>query len=241
MNVVAVIPARMASTRFPGKPLHRLAGKPMIQWVYEAVSRSHIPSAVLVATPDIEIASAAASFGAEAMMTRDDHPSGTDRIGEIAPLIGADAYINVQGDEPLLPPEDVDACAELLIAGHEMASLYVAADASDCTSSAVVKVVTDIHDRALYFSRASIPFRRNAGGIQVKRHVGIYGYTHDLLSRFLTWKPTPLEDTEMLEQLRFLEHGVPIQMAPGIGSRISVDTPEQALEASKLLEKEFAR
>lgn len=241
MDIVAVIPARMASARFPGKPLVDLAGKPMVQWVFEAACRSECPSAVVIATPDQEIAEAAGEFGAEAILTHDCHPSGTDRIAEVAQKLGADAYVNVQGDEPLLPPESVDACCQLLLEGAQMASLYNWADESELDSPAVVKVVTDLRDRALYFSRSRIPFERAQGHKRVKKHVGIYGYTAELLARFASWEPTPLEQTEMLEQLRFLEHGVEIRMAFGSGSQVAVDTPEQAAMAAMLLQQEVTR
>jgi 3-deoxy-manno-octulosonate cytidylyltransferase (CMP-KDO synthetase) len=241
MEIVAVIPARMASTRFPGKPLFELAAKPMLQWVYEAACRSEIPAAVVVATPDQEIADAASAFGAEVILTHDRHPSGTDRIAEVAQTINADAYVNVQGDEPLLPPEAVDACCKLLLEGAAMASLYNWAEESEFEDPSVVKVVTDLRDRALYFSRSRIPYERSKGHTRVKKHVGIYGYTKKVLSQFASWDPSPLEKTEMLEQLRFLEHGVEIRMALGSGSKIAVDTPEQAATASRLLQKEFSR
>lgn len=241
MDIVAVIPARMASARFPGKPLVDLAGKPMLQWVYEATCRSECPSAVVIATPDQEIAEAAGEFGAEAILTHDRHPSGTDRIAEVAQKLGADAYVNVQGDEPLLPPEAVDTCCKLLMEGAQMASLYNWAEKSEIDSPAVVKVVTDLRDCALYFSRSRIPFERSQGHTRVKKHVGIYGYTAELLAQFASWEPTPLEQTEMLEQLRFLEHGVEIRMAFGCGSQVAVDTPEQAAMASMILQQEVTR
>lgn len=241
MKIVAVIPARMGSTRFPGKPLTDLAGRPMIEWVYRAVREATIPREVYIATPDVEIADAATSFGAEVVMTRNDHSTGTDRVAEAAEKIGADAYVNVQGDEPLVPPIAVDACAKLLLDGAEMSSVYCWAEDAELENPAVVKVVTDLQGRALYFSRSVIPHARAPRVERVKKHMGIYGYRASVLSRFSDWEPTPLERTEMLEQLRFMEHGIEIHMALTEGSPIAVDTPEQAAIASELLLKEASR
>lgn len=241
MKIVAVIPARMGSTRFPGKPLAVLAGRPMVEWVYRAVCEARVPTDVFIATPDAEIADVAKSFGATVVMTRHDHATGTDRIAEATEKIGADGYVNVQGDEPLVPPVAVDACARMLLEGAEMSSVYCWAQESEYDDPAVVKVVTDLQDRALYFSRSQIPYPRGAAVAPVKKHMGIYGYTAGVLSRFSSWQPTPLEKTEMLEQLRFMEHGIVIQMACTEGSPIAVDTPEQAKIASDLLAREVLK
>lgn len=236
MDIVVVIPARMGSTRFPGKPLHLLAGKPMVQWVYEAARRAKYPKAVVIATPDEEIVHAAKRFGAECVRTRPDHETGTDRIAEASKILKNAAYINVQGDEPLIAPETIDACAEPLIKeSAEMSSIYDVLPNEEESESSVVKVVTDLDDFALYFSRSPIPFRRNGGNFPMKKHIGVYAYTSELLARFSRWEPTPLERAEKLEQLRFLEHGVKIQMRYAKGTRVSVDTPEQAVVAERFL------
>lgn len=236
MRIVAVIPARMASTRCPGKPLRDLAGKPMLQWVYEAVCKAEIPTAVVIATPDQEIVDAANRFGCETVLTGDHHTTGTDRIAEAASILGADAYLNVQGDEPLIQPEAIDACARPILQGEaEMASVYDWMKPEDESNPAVVKVVTDLQDRALYFSRAPIPFRRGLQDQPLKQHVGLYAYTGNVLAKFATWKPTPLEQTEVLEQLRFMENGITIQMSLSKGTPVAVDTPEQAEMAARLL------
>ncbi|MBC8063637.1 MAG: 3-deoxy-manno-octulosonate cytidylyltransferase [Chlorobia bacterium] len=237
MQCAIVIPARMASTRFPGKPLIDLCGKPMIQWAYEAALASGVTSQVVIATPDAEIAEAAEAFGARAFMTRLDHPSGTDRLAEVAESLKADFYVNVQGDEPLIDPETIRACAQPLRddASLQMSSVFSSCPDEEVENPAVVKVVTDRKGNALYFSRHPIPYPRNPGQTTVKKHIGIYAYRHDVLLQFAGWAPTPLEQTESLEQLRFLENGVEIRMVEGKGTALAVDTPEQAIEVARLL------
>ncbi len=225
-----VIPARYASTRLPGKALLSIAGKPMIQWVYERAraSRAH---EVLIATDDLLIVSAAHSFGAETVMTSTDHESGTDRIAEVARLQGwadTDIVVNVQGDEPVIPPALIDQVAALLEA-HP--SAQIATLATPITSLAefmdpnAVKVVTDREGRALYFSRAPIPWERDgakAGMLSqtsfagARRHVGIYGYRVSGLLRMASLQRTALEQHEKLEQLRALENGMEIRVADSV-------------------------
>lgn len=228
MTSVIVIPARMASTRFPGKPLVDLGGKPMVQWVVEAARASGAAERVLVATPDDAILAACAAFGAEAIRTRLDHPSGTDRLAEVAEAVEADVYVNVQGDEPLVPPETIRACAAPLLADPsvEMGSVCAPCPEEEWDNPAVVKVVTALNGDALYFSRHAIPFPRSPR--TVKKHLGLYAFRRDVLRRFATWPQSPLEMAESLEQLRFLENGVRIRMSEGQGSAVAVDTPEQA-------------
>ncbi|MEO7453792.1 MAG: 3-deoxy-manno-octulosonate cytidylyltransferase [Fimbriimonadales bacterium] len=236
MNVVVVIPARMDSTRCPGKPLRDLAGKPMVQWVYEAALKATLPKRVLVATPDSEIVAAVKAFGGEAILTSSSHPTGTDRIAEVAEKVDATAYVNVQGDEPLIEPASIDTCAKPVADGDaEMASVYDWAADSEVDDPNVVKVVTDPAGNALYFSRSRIPFVRSQSGLRTKKHVGLYAYTGAALRSFATWEPTPLEKTEVLEQLRFLENGIQIKMGYAAGTPLAVDTPEQADEAARLL------
>lgn len=241
MKFCIVIPARMASTRFPGKPLCDLLGKPMVQWVYEASVASGVAESVLIATPDDEILAAAEAFGAPAIRTRLDHPSGTDRIAEVAEHVAAEVYINVQGDEPLIPVETIRACAAPFGSPEvEMTSVFSLCPEDELENPAVVKVVTDGAGRALYFSRHTIPYPRNPRVIPVKKHIGIYGYRREVLQAFATWSPSPLELTEGLEQLRFLENGVQIHMAEGRGSALAVDTPEQAEEVRAILAQRTA-
>jgi 3-deoxy-manno-octulosonate cytidylyltransferase (CMP-KDO synthetase) len=222
-----VIPARFASTRLPGKPLLKLAGKPLIQWVYERALRSRA-SEVLVATDDERIAAAASAFGAPVTMTSILHSSGTDRIAEVAALkqwSDEDIVVNVQGDEPLMPEALIDQAAGLL---ETYATADIGTLAARVTGLAafmdpnVVKVVTDARQRALYFSRAPIPWHRDAApaGISsqrsyshARRHVGIYAYRFGALRRLAAIPPTPLEQLEKLEQLRPLEHGFDIRVA----------------------------
>jgi 3-deoxy-manno-octulosonate cytidylyltransferase (CMP-KDO synthetase) len=238
MRSLLVIPARMASTRFPGKPLCDLLGKPMIQWVFERALASRIADGVLIATPDREIIEACRRFGAEAILTREDHPSGTDRLAEVSESVRAEVYVNVQGDEPLINPDSIRACAEPLLGDNNvpMGSVYGECAPEEHDNPAVVKVVTDWEGYALYFSRFAIPFPRNDRVLPVKKHVGIYAYRQDVLQAFARWSPSPLEQTESLEQLRFLEHGVRIKMSLGAGSELAVDTPEQAEEVRRILE-----
>ena len=237
MNVVIAIPARMGSSRFPGKPLCDLMGKPMIQWVVEAAKRAHLTDRIVVATPDLEIVEACNRFGAEAVLTREDHLSGTDRLAELSQTVVADVYLNVQGDEPLISVDTLRACASPLCEDTRvgMASVWSFCSAEEEENPAVVKVVTSEDGFALYFSRYAIPYARSPRIAPLKKHVGIYGYRREVLQAFSGWKVSPLEAAEGLEQLRFLEHGVRIKMAEGVGSELAVDTPEQAQLVREIL------
>ena len=237
MRCVIVIPARMGASRFPGKPLADLLGKPMVQWVWEAASKAGVGDRVIVATPDQEIVDACASFGAEAILTSHNHVTGTDRIAEVAQKVVADVYVNVQGDEPLIRAESIKACADPLLANPNIAmgSVYSECPSEEYDEPATVKVVTDGDGFALYFSRFPIPFARNERRIPVKKHVGLYAYRRDALLDFSTWPMSDLEAAESLEQLRFMHHGIRIFMAPGAGTELAVDTPEQADQVRKIL------
>lgn len=227
----------MGSTRFPGKPLVDLCGKPMVQWVYEASVQSGVADEVLVATPDAEILDACQHFGAKAILTRHDHVTGTDRIAEVAESVRADVYVNVQGDEPLIQSASIRKCAEPLIANSsiQMGSIYSECPEEEYDNPATVKVVTDQDSFALYFSRFAIPYERNTRVEPVKKHVGLYAYRREALLAFSTWPMSPLESAESLEQLRFMHHGVRIFMAQGEGTELAVDTPEQAEQVRVLL------
>jgi 3-deoxy-manno-octulosonate cytidylyltransferase (CMP-KDO synthetase) len=224
-----VIPARYASSRLPGKALLTIAGKPMIQWVYERACASRARE-VLIATDDLLIVSAAHSFGAQTVMTAATHKSGTDRIAEVARLQGwadSEIVVNVQGDEPVIPPALIDQVASVL---ESNPSAQIATLATPVTSISefmdpnAVKVVTDEQGRALYFSRAPIPWDRDAASgllsqrsfAGARRHVGIYGYRVSGLLRLAALKPTPLEQREKLEQLRALENGFEIRVADSV-------------------------
>jgi 3-deoxy-D-manno-octulosonate cytidylyltransferase len=234
---VIVIPARMGSTRFPGKPLCDLLGKPMVQWVFEAAVQANVSDRVVIATPDEEIMERSKAFGAEAILTGNDHVTGTDRVAEVARKIPAEVFVNVQGDEPLIRPDSIKACADPLLADAklEMASVYSDCPEDEYDEPSVVKVVTDNDGFALYFSRYPIPFPRNTRVITVKKHVGLYSYRGEVLERFSRWPVGRLEQAETLEQLRFMENGVRIFMAPGASTELAVDTPEQAETVRQIL------
>jgi len=232
----------MGSTRFPGKPLVDLMGKPMIQWVVERALAAGVGEQILVATPDAEIYDACQSFGAMAVMTRADHPNGTDRIAEVAETVPAEVYVNIQGDEPLISPASIRAVALPLLKDSSipMGSVYSICPEDELDNPAVVKVVTDRAGFALYFSRHCIPFPRNPRLIPVKKHVGIYAYRREVLAEYATWPVSPLETAEGLEQLRFLENGIRIRMSAGAGSEMAVDTPEQAEAVRAILARRAA-
>ncbi|MBI5281749.1 MAG: 3-deoxy-manno-octulosonate cytidylyltransferase [Candidatus Solibacter usitatus] len=227
-EILGVIPARFASTRFPGKPLVSIAGKPMIQHVWERASRSRLISRVLIATDDERIAAAARDFGAEVVMTSSHHPSGTDRVAEAAALTGAVVVVNIQGDEPLIDPAAIDTAISCLLddPGCQMATLKKRISSSEEIGNPnVVKVVTALDGHALYFSRSPIPYDRGGGTIYWK-HIGLYVYRRGLLLGYSSLKPGLLEQNEKLEQLRALENGIPIRVAETSYETIGVDTPE---------------
>ncbi len=233
MNVVAILPARYGSTRFPGKPLVDIAGKPMIQHVYERTAQTRSINRVIVATDDDRIRAAVESFGGEVQITRDDHPSGTDRLAEVVGRIEADLIVNVQGDEPLIDPAMIEAAVAPLLAdpsipmGTLMSRIY---DYEEYTNPNVVKVVSDHAGFALYFSRASIPYGRDLTQKVVPfpsfKHIGLYVYQRDFLLQYPTLPETPLELLEKLEQLRALEHGHRIRIVETDLQSIGVDVPE---------------
>jgi 3-deoxy-manno-octulosonate cytidylyltransferase (CMP-KDO synthetase) len=239
-EVTAIIPARWASTRFPGKPLVELRGKPLVQHVWEQASRAKSVDRVIVATDDMRIAEAAFAFGAEVALTSPKHPTGTDRLAEVAAkLKTASIVLNVQGDEPDIAPSTIDRLARALqddpLLGMVTAANPISA-AADIRNPNVVKVVTDLAGRALYFSRSAIPHDRDgSGGIKYLRHQGIYGYRRKVLLDFVKWKPTPLEKEEKLEQLRALEHGVSIGVIVVKKSSVGVDVPADVAKAARAL------
>lgn len=244
-KVALVIPARWGSTRFPGKCLHPIAGKPLVRHVWErSLSARHI-SKVLIATDDKRIADSARAFGAEVMMTSANHPSGTDRIAEVAGrLRGITHFINVQGDEPLIDPGLIEELAESLVNDPKIGMITAAtpfASLKEADDPNCVKVVTGTSGDALYFSRSRIPFHRDskdmASAITPMLHLGIYGYRRDILTKLVKLAPTPLEQCEKLEQLRALEHGIPIRVIRTSHRGIGVDTPADALRVEKLLGK----
>jgi len=238
--VTAIIPARWASTRFPGKPLVELCGKPLVQHVWERAGRAKLVGRVIVATDDMRIAEAAFAFGAEVALTSPRHATGTDRLAEVAKKLKSSSIIvNVQGDEPDIAPATIDRLVRALQGNPKLGMVTAAnpvTDPADVHNPNVVKVVTDLAGRALYFSRSVIPHDRDGrGGIKYLRHQGIYGYRRKVLLDFVKWKPTPLEEAEKLEQLRALEHGVAIGVMLVKRGSIGVDAPEDLVRAERAL------
>ena len=246
-----VIPSRFASTRLPGKPLQLIAGKPMVQHVWEQACKSSAQQ-VVVATDDQRIVDACNAFGAHVVLTRADHESGTDRLAEVATQLGlaSDAIVvNVQGDEPMIPPQVIDQVAANLAAHPEARMATLAEpieDAQTLFNPNVVKVVSDINELALTFSRATLPWARDdfalhpdtlPAGVPYRRHIGIYAYRAGFLHDFVSWGPCWLENTERLEQLRALWHGVRIHVADVLEAPpAGVDTPEDLERVRRLLE-----
>jgi len=229
-KATAIIPARYASTRLPGKPLLAETGKPLIQHVVEAVAGARRVGRIVVATDDERIASAVRGFGGQVVMTRSDHICGSDRLAEAVEILelGDDeVVVNVQGDEPEIPPACIDGLVELLQAtGAEMATLVTALDSAEAGDPNRVKCVTDKNGRAMYFSRSRIPFDRDSvGGVAYKLHLGIYAYRAGFLSRYTKLPPTPAELAEKLEQLRVLENGWSIATSEVDYDGAGIDTP----------------
>jgi 3-deoxy-manno-octulosonate cytidylyltransferase (CMP-KDO synthetase) len=239
-KTAVIIPARWGATRFPGKALHPIAGKPLLQHVWERASRAREIDRVIVATDDLRIAEAAFAFGAEVSLTSAKHRSGTDRIAEVAArLPGVTHLINVQGDEPMIDPALITRLARTMLSEKSLAMVTAADlidDPAELANPNVVKVVRDGTGDALYFSRSPIPYLREAGhAVPCLRHQGIYGYTRKFLLQFVKWKPSPLERAESLEQLRALENGARIRVLLTKKRSLGVDTPADAITAERLL------
>jgi 3-deoxy-manno-octulosonate cytidylyltransferase (CMP-KDO synthetase) len=257
LAIVVIIPARFGSTRLPGKPLSKIHGRPMIQWVHERASRSRLAGRVLVATDDERIAEAVRGFGGEAVMTSPAHASGTDRLAEVVGgMAEAEIVVNVQGDEPLLDPESLDAAVQAVREDESlpMATLSVPLrDPLEMLSPSVVKVVADARGDALYFSRGPIPFVRDGGDPRTaaqaavdrglaRKHVGLYVYRRAALLRFASLPPAPLEIAEGLEQLRALHHGMRIKVVEREREAgLAVDTPEDLARVRELLAGETVK
>ena len=240
MKILGIIPARYSSTRFPGKPLADIYGRPMIQHVYARAKLAQSLCDVIVATDDECIRDAVASFGGCAVMTDSDLPNGTARCEQAVRLcnVEADAVINIQGDEPLLDPVMIDEVAELL-SECECATLCRKLN-EDFFNPNIVKVVTDLNGNALYFSRSLIPYKRNASSLPVYQHIGIYGYRLGFLREYVTWESTPLSEAESLEQLKILEHGRNMRVKVTASKResIGVDTPEDLQRVKEAMNAE---
>ncbi|MDH4162372.1 MAG: 3-deoxy-manno-octulosonate cytidylyltransferase [Nitrospirota bacterium] len=247
-SIIAVIPARFGSTRFPGKSLASIQGRPMIQWVYERTKRSALLDRVIVATDDVRIRDAVMMFGGEAMMTSVDHATGTDRIAEVAGILDCDIVVNVQGDEPLIRHEMIDEAVrpladDPLIPMGTIATLIT--DQKETTDPNVVKVVMDKKGFALYFSRAPIPWDRDGIGISGQlaspveryKHIGLYVYRREFLLSYAKMPSTPLEESEKLEQLRALEQGYRIRVVVTKHQSFGVDIPDDLSKILKCLEE----
>lgn len=228
MRILAVIPARWAATRYPGKPLADLNGKPMVQWVWEATARAEGVDEVVVATEDQRIADAVAGFGGVAVMTSPDHLTGTDRLAEVARARPADVIINVQGDEPMMQPQSISALAAAMRADASIrvGTLCTPMSGEEAKDPNRVKVVRAGNGDSLYFSRSPIPYPRNADAADYWLHLGIYGYRADVLAQFASLPQPDIERAESLEQLRILSAGIPIRAIEVAERSFGVDTPQ---------------
>lgn len=243
VKIIGIIPARHASTRFPGKPLALIAGKPLIQHVVEQCRKATSLSEVIVATDNEEIRAVVSAF-VRVEMTREDHPSGSDRIAEVARRCECDAVVNVQGDEPLIDPEVVNAVAAALADCEMSTASTPIMNVEDYESPNVVKVVVSNNGRALYFSRRTIPFLRDHATAKssaqlarfpFQKHLGIYGYRRDTLLKLVACRPSPLELAEKLEQLRALENDIPIAVQRVAYDSVGVDVPEDIKRVEAVL------
>lgn len=241
MRVLGVIPARYRSSRFPGKPLVDILGKPMIWWVYEQCKKVKELDKVLVATDDERIEAACKQYGMDSLMTSDRHPTGSDRVAEVARRIDADLYVNIQGDEPLIEPEMI----RQVIRVFEDPDVYFGTlkkkidDVEQIKAISTVKVVTDAHDDALYFSRGIIPSNVKDGVLaKTYRHIGIYAYLHDFLLRFAEMPQPELELGEAIEPLRAMYNGYKIRVHETEYESIGVDLPEHVEQVIRRIERE---
>lgn len=241
-RIIAIIPARFGSTRFPGKPLAIINGIPMIQWVYGKVRNVEAVAEVYVATDDQRIYDAVNAFGGQAILTSDKHTCGTDRLAECAEILNLSEdtlVLNIQGDEPLIKREMI----EDLISCFDSNSVYMGTlkkkidDKDELANPNVVKVITDINDNAIYFSRYCIPFERDNQETDHYKHIGVYGYTAKFLKEYSKMSKTRLEIAESLEQLRVIENGYKIKVKETMYQTIGVDTPEQVKQVEALMEE----
>ena len=248
-KIVAIIPARHASTRFPGKVLAPLAGKPLVIHTYERTRQATLVSETIIATDDDRVREAAEPYGATVVMTRPDHLSGTDRIAEVAESCDADIIVNVQADEPLIDPATIDATIRPLLDSADVpmaTARHLISDPRDLNDPNVVKVVCDANGHALYFSRASIPHVRDADDLQAPprdhwQHVGLYVYRKEFLLEYARMSPTPLEKLEKLEQLRVLENGYRIAVVETDYRSIGVDRPSDLERVREIMEQGLSK
>lgn len=237
MKAIAIIPARLASTRLPRKVLREIAGKPMLAHVYQAARACRDVDDVIVATDSQEILNVCIHHGWEAQMTSTAHASGTDRVHEVAGRLNADVYVNIQGDEPLMRPEHLSVLLGLMKNSDvQVGTVKTPCSAEDIPNPNAVKVVTDLEGRALYFSRATIPHDRDGTGqARYYKHLGLYAYRRAALDRFCALPQSALERNERLEQLRFLENGIPIHVAETPYDSIGVDTEEDLRRVEQII------
>jgi len=247
LKVVGLIPARYASSRFPGKALAEVCGKPMVQHVVERASRARLLDEVVVATDDERILQAVRGFGGKACLTSPAHPSGTDRIAEVARELACDLVVNIQGDEPLIDPAVIDLAVEPLARDPRicMGTLARPMGAAEAADPSKVKVVVDRQGFALYFSRSPIPYLRDGAPADGARpyllHIGLYAYRRETLLRLAALAPTPLEERERLEQLRALEHGIRIRVVQTEHQSFGVDTPADLERVRRLMASDVPR
>lgn len=242
MRSVAIIPARLASTRLPRKMLREIAGRPMLAHVYEAARSCHRLADVIVATDSAEVADLCRTHGWHFRMTSSSHRSGTDRVHEVSEYVAADVYVNLQGDEPLARREQLDTLLELMEnVDVQVGTLKTPCAPEDRDNPSAVKVVTNLEGRAMYFSRATIPFDRDAAGdIRYYKHLGFYAYRKPALDAFVKWPESALERGERLEQLRFLDNGVNIYVAETPFDTVGVDTEEDLRRVEESMRKRHA-
>lgn len=237
MKVIGVIPARFGSSRFPGKPLALIQNKPMIQHVFERASQSKCLDMVVVATDHEDIKEAVEGFGGNVVLTRKDHETGSDRMAEVTSKIEGDIFVNIQGDEPLISPELIDSIVETAKSTPDavVTAKTKIKDQEDVPNPNVVKVVTDLKQNALYFSRSHIPYNRANKDVTYYKHLGIYSYPKAIINEFVKLPQSTLEELEMLEQLRLLENGYTIKVVETEYDAIGVDTPEDIEKVEAIL------
>lgn len=238
MIAIAIVPARLASTRLPRKVLLEIAGRPMLAHVVEAARRCPQLADVIVATDSEEVLAFCKQHGWRAEMTSSVHPSGTDRVWEVAQRVPADVYVNIQGDEPLARPEHISVLLQSIKHSRVLVStIKTRCAAEELNNPNAVKVVTDLAGRALYFTRATVPFDRDSSGIVRRfKHLGFYAYRREALENFCSWPESELERAERLEQLRFLDHGIEIQVAETPFDTVGVDTEQDLKRVQAILQ-----
>ncbi len=237
-RTLGVIPARLASTRLPRKVLREIAGRPMLAWVYEAARACSQLDDVVIATDAEEVMAVCEANAWPVVLTSPDLQSGSDRVYAVSQAWPAEIYVNIQGDEPLLRPEHITALLRPFDRGDvEVTTLKVLCSAENVDNPNAVKVVNGLDDRALYFSRSPIPYDRDRQGLPVWKHIGLYAYRAHALARFHALAPSPLERIERLEQLRFLENGIPVHVVTAAFDTVGVDTEEDVLRVEEILRR----